>query len=49
MPKPRVLDLDDLEWDDESPGVRASHLESDGVRWAIVGVRPHAVDARNGA
>jgi quercetin dioxygenase-like cupin family protein len=40
MHEPRVLDLDDLEWDDEAPGVRARHTEIDGVRWAIVEYTP---------
>lgn len=40
MPKPRVLDLDDYEWDNEAPGVRARHMEIDGVRWTTVEYAP---------
>jgi quercetin dioxygenase-like cupin family protein len=40
MADPRPVSFGDVEWDEESPGVRARHVEVDGVRWAIVEYAP---------
>ena len=42
MADPRVLDLRNLDWDEEAPGVRARHTGLYGVRWAIVEYAPDA-------
>jgi quercetin dioxygenase-like cupin family protein len=40
MAEPTVIDFDAVEWDEEAPGVRARHLDLDGVRWALVEYAP---------
>jgi quercetin dioxygenase-like cupin family protein len=40
MAEPQAIAFESLEWVEEAPGVRARHVELDGVRWAIVEYAP---------